>query len=61
MLFNASEKYPHKNFQKEYGKLKTCSQVHHLTITFVASESDFSDGESWGYRKFYDLSKLASA
>eukprot|EP00731_Ephydatia_muelleri_P023634 Em0015g1217a len=39
MLFNASEKYPHKNFQKEY-------------------ESDFSDGESWGYRKFYDLSKL---
>ena len=34
--------------------------VSHVNNVFLAA-SDFADGESWGYRKFYELSKLVRA
>ena len=65
MLYNGSTRYPHKNYKREYGErlvtiallvfaVKNVSRVN----TVCLAASDFADGESWGYRKFYELSKL---
>ena len=36
--------------------------VWHVTdVYLLATASDFYSGESWGYRKFYELSKLVRA
>ena len=61
MLYNCGNKHPHKNYRREYGKLYStilCASSLLFLVTLLASE--FANGECWGYKKYYELSRLVS-
>jgi hypothetical protein len=51
-----------KKFKYQYciEMLYSCSNKHPSRNYKKEYVSDFEDGESWGYRKFYELAKLVS-
>ena len=73
MLYNCSNKHPSRNYKKEYS-MSHMQSAGHCTFLYnhimsalnaiihynYSAASDFADGESWGYRRFYELAKLVS-
>ena len=60
MLYQCSTRYPHNNYKREYGKLPPSFYTRWTSVPTLYSASDFAEGESWGYGRFYELSKLVS-
>ena len=60
MLYNCGNKHPHKNYRREYGKLSNNFVCFDLTLSHLLA-SEFANGECWGYKKYYELSRLVSS
>ena len=63
-MLHGSGRHPERSYKREYGQF---SKLRSSCVAIVTpcpppppAGSDFADGESWGYRKFYQLSKLVS-